>query len=50
MDPDLIDRAKRGDKDAFTALVLRFGDRLYSVACRILRDAGRGLAQFRLAD
>lgn len=41
MDPDLIDRAKRGDKEAFTALVLRFGDRLYSVAYRILRDAGR---------
>lgn len=41
MDPNLIDRARRGDKDAFTALVLRLGDRLYSVAYRILRDAGR---------
>lgn len=41
MDPDLIGRAKRGDREAFTALVLYFGDRLYSIAYRILRDAGR---------
>lgn len=41
MGPDLIDRAKRGDKEAFTTLVLQLGDRLYSVAYRILRDAGR---------
>jgi RNA polymerase sigma-70 factor (ECF subfamily) len=41
MDPDLIGRAKRGDKEAFTALVLGLGDRLYSVAYRILRDASR---------
>ena len=41
MDPHLIGRAKRGDKEAFTALVLQFGDRLYSVAYRILRDTGR---------
>jgi RNA polymerase sigma-70 factor, ECF subfamily len=41
MDPNLIDRARRGDKEAFTALVLGLGDRLYSVAYRILRDAGR---------
>jgi RNA polymerase sigma-70 factor (ECF subfamily) len=41
MGPDLIDRAKRGDKEAFTTLVLELGDRLYSVAYRILRDAGR---------
>lgn len=39
MDPSLIDRAKRGDREAFTTLVLRLGDRLYSVAYRILRDA-----------
>ena len=38
MDPSLIDRAKQGDREAFTALVVRFGDRLYSVAYRILRD------------
>lgn len=41
MGPDLIDRAKRGDKEAFTTLVLQLGDRLYAVAFRILRDAGR---------
>ena len=41
MDPSTIDRARHGDKDAFTSIVLRFGDRLFSVAFRILRDAGR---------
>jgi RNA polymerase sigma-70 factor, ECF subfamily len=41
VDPSIIDRARHGDKDAFTAIVLRLGDRLYSVAYRILRDAGR---------
>jgi RNA polymerase sigma-70 factor (ECF subfamily) len=41
MGPDLIDRAKRGDKEAFTTLVLQLGDRLYSVAYRILRDTTR---------
>src|SRR5262245_37633609 len=41
MDPQLVSRAKHGDRDAFTALVLGMGDRLYSVAYRILRDAGR---------
>lgn len=41
MGPNLVDRAKRGDKEAFTTLVLQLGDRLYSVAYRILRDAGR---------
>ena len=41
MGPDLIGRAKRGDKEAFTSLVLQQGDRLFSVAYRILRDAVR---------
>jgi RNA polymerase sigma-70 factor (ECF subfamily) len=41
MDRDLVSRAKQGDKDAFTSLVLRYGDRLYSVAFRILRDTTR---------
>jgi RNA polymerase sigma factor (sigma-70 family) len=41
MDRDLIERAKRGDEDAFTSLVLHYGDRLYSVAYRILRDTNR---------
>ena len=39
MGPDLTGRAKRGDKEAFTGLVLQHGDRLYSVAYRVLRDA-----------
>lgn len=41
MDRDLIDRAKRGDREAFTSLVVAFGDRLYSIAYRILRDTSR---------
>lgn len=41
MDPELIGRAKRGDKEAFEAIVLLLGDRLYAVAYRILRDTGR---------
>lgn len=41
MDQPLIDRATGGDQDAFMSLVLHFGDRLYSVAYRILRDTGR---------
>lgn len=41
MDPKVVGRAKRGDKEAFTTLVLSLGDRLYSVAYRMLRDSGR---------
>jgi RNA polymerase sigma-70 factor (ECF subfamily) len=41
MDPILVNRAKRGDKEAFTAIVLGMGGRLYSVAYGILRDASR---------
>src|SRR4029079_10666145 len=41
MDQDLVSRAKQGDKDAFTTLVVRHGDRLYSVAFRVLRDTTR---------
>ena len=41
VDIDLVERAKRKDKEAFTALVHRFGDRLYAVAYRILRDSAR---------
>ena len=41
MGHDLVDRAKRGDKEAFTALIVPLGDRLYAVAYRILRDADR---------
>ena len=41
MDEQLIHRAKNRDKEAFTSVVLFYGDRLYSVAYRILRDASR---------
>lgn len=41
LDIDLVERAKRRDKEAFTALVLRLGNRLYAVAYRILRDTAR---------
>jgi RNA polymerase sigma-70 factor, ECF subfamily len=41
MDQILVDRAKKGDKEAFASLVLAMGDRLYSVAYGILRDATR---------
>jgi RNA polymerase sigma-70 factor (ECF subfamily) len=41
VDDEVLNRAKRGDREAFTTLVLTFGDRLYSIAYRILRDSGR---------
>src|SRR5438093_9583798 len=36
---DLVDRAKRGDEEAFDALARQVGDRCMAIACRILRDA-----------
>jgi RNA polymerase sigma-70 factor, ECF subfamily len=39
--PGLVERAKQGDKDAFTSLAAIVGDRLYGVAYRILRDPHR---------
>jgi len=36
---DLVDRAKRGDDEAFEALARQVGDRCMAIACRILRDA-----------
>ena len=41
MGHDLVDCAKHGDKEAFTALIVPLSDRLYGVAYRILRDADR---------
>ena len=35
----LVDRAKRGDGEAFDALARSVGDRCMAIACRILRDA-----------
>ncbi|HET7471589.1 MAG TPA: RNA polymerase sigma factor [Candidatus Limnocylindrales bacterium] len=38
---DLVERARRGDHDAFSALVDGSVGRLYAVACLILRDRDR---------
>ncbi len=35
---DLVERAREGDRDAFSVLVQMTSDRLYSIATRILRD------------
>lgn len=37
----LVDRAKRGDREAFDALARMVGDRCMAIAFRILRDADR---------
>lgn len=39
MQPDLVERAQRGDRDAFGALAAAHVDRCYALAYRILRDA-----------
>ena len=39
MDRELVERARGGDRDAFTVLVHHVSDRLYAVAHRILRDS-----------
>jgi RNA polymerase sigma-70 factor, ECF subfamily len=41
VDRDLVERARRGDREAFTVLVHQVSDVLYAVAYRILRDSGR---------
>ncbi|MEX2246404.1 MAG: RNA polymerase sigma factor [Dehalococcoidia bacterium] len=38
MEPILVMRARRGDRDAFADIAAAIGDRLYAVAHRILRD------------
>ena len=40
MDRDLVERARKGDREAFAVLVHQVSDSLYSVAYRILRDTG----------
>jgi RNA polymerase sigma-70 factor (ECF subfamily) len=35
---DLVERAQRGDREAFAALVQLASDRLFAIAARILRD------------
>ena len=40
MDRDLVEQARRGDREAFTVLVHQVSDVLYAIAFRILRDPG----------
>ena len=40
MDRDLVEQARKGDREAFAVLVHQVSDSLYSVAYRILRDTG----------
>lgn len=40
MDRDLVERARRGDQEAFAGLVHQASDTLFGVARRILRDPG----------
>lgn len=41
MDRTVVERAQRGDRDAYETLLRSSVDRLYAVACRILGDADR---------
>ena len=38
MDRDLVEQAQRGDREAFAVLARAYGDRLFAIAQRILRD------------
>ena len=40
MDRDLVERARKGDREAFAVLVHQVSDSLYAIAYRILRDTG----------
>jgi RNA polymerase sigma-70 factor, ECF subfamily len=40
MDRVLVERARKGDRDAFASLVHQVSDSLFAVAYRILRDTG----------
>jgi RNA polymerase sigma-70 factor (ECF subfamily) len=40
VDRDLVERARRADREAFAVLVHQVSDQLYAVAYRILRDPG----------
>ena len=41
LDRDLVEQAQHGDQEAFAILARTHGDRLMSIAQRILRDVGR---------
>jgi len=40
VDRDLVERARKGDRDAFAGLVHQVSNGLYAIAYRILRDTG----------
>ena len=40
MERDLVERARAGDREAFTTIASALTDRLYAVAYRMLRDTG----------
>jgi RNA polymerase sigma-70 factor, ECF subfamily len=40
VDRDLVERARKGDREAFAVLVHQVSDSLYAIAYRILRDTG----------
>ena len=40
MDRDLVEQARRGDREAFAVLVHQVSDSLYAIAFRILRETG----------
>jgi len=40
LDRDLVEQARRGDRESFTVLVHQVSDVLYAIAFRILRDPG----------
>jgi RNA polymerase sigma-70 factor (ECF subfamily) len=48
VDDDLLGRCQRGDATALTELIARHQDRLFRVACRVLRDPAR--AEDAVAD
>src|SRR5262245_41732398 len=41
MDRDLVEAARRGDREAYADLIRARGDRLFAIAQRILRDVDR---------
>ncbi len=41
MDRDLVEAARRGDREAYADLIRSRGDRLFAIAQRILRDVDR---------
>jgi RNA polymerase sigma-70 factor (ECF subfamily) len=41
VDRDLVEAARRGDREAYADLIRTRGDRLYAIAQRILRDVDR---------